>query len=801
MLNPNIFSIIPILGFLAVATAVMSSSEAIAQVPHLKSSRYSQLDMVEESKGHANNNVVLASVSQNKAINHDLQTQKQVTRENLADDTYSWFFERYHSFDAVMQSVHLQHQFMHDVHLYRDEWKRKRYGLATAINPMQDMPSDDQFADNFEVHEVANQKLEADAFVNKVIEYESQYVDIAHHNISGLTYDGYWLTQLMELSEARNWSAASKEAQELALFVKVLSNNEDAKKFIDYEVPANAFSKTLDLLETKINAYMTFAQNFPVFGGSLPWFEVAGMASPSTSWRDRTPGLDNGEFYFTIYTIIKTLGRFSKSNDGTQEERNRALLLSTQFGDYFYGVIVPNAKILFWDPTLRKIRAEIRILNPDLSHIQADNYANNTEQYYLDDPYEGMMMRMFLSLFSEDMTQLDKDSLWSDPRAAYTAVGDADGHGITWKGFWNSAHEEWMWFNFPLFGEGFEVAKKIFEIRQKRRMKLAIEVADAVGEKHGLQSSINTGNRYTSGLGMRGTPAFQPLNFETWYTPSAAWPVILNDVRRNQQIADPSNHKFYGLAWLLHMLKARGNPMTSPDMSIQGPYGFGESYSDVGQLTHLKTADGSFLVYVAMLGGIGDEMKEGLIEDRKWDVEDYGFKYYMQPQFHNTFGRDAGSIPDPVPYSDALLPTQVVQLDLAPAPPITTIDRNLTSHYWLYGYVNFWGSGTVATRDENGALTIEYDGSGAWGWGGGFLDEDLVPAETSAFFLTGTGTFQLKLEGDSPDQIFDVTLTPESWTEILLNQVAGESYTTVVIDRITTNIYISDFWYRADGMP
>ena len=498
---------------------------------------------------------------------------------------------------------------------------------------------------------------------------------------------------------------------------------------------------------------------------------------------------------------MKTLIKFSNSNYGTQEERDRALRLSTQFDNYFYNIIMPNVKVLFWDPALRKIRAVVKILNPDLDHIQVDNYENNTENYYLDDPYEGMMMRLFLSLFSDDMAQLDKDSLWADPRAAYTAVGESDGHGITWEGFWNSPHEEWMWFNFPLFGEGFEVAKKIFEIRQKRRMKLAIEVANTIGEKHGLRSAINTGSTYTANLGMRGTPSFQPIHWESWYTPSAAWTSILNDVRRNMDIVDPSNHRFYGLAWLLHMLKTRGNPSTVPDMSIQGPQGFGESYSDSGQLTRLKTVDGSFLVYVAMLGGIGDEMKEALIEDHKWNDEDYGFTYYMQPQFHNTFGSDASNIPDPVPYSDTLLPTKVVQLELPPEPQATTIDRNLNSDYWYYGYTDRWGSGTIATRDANGALTVVYDGSDDWGWGGGRLSEALIPADNSAFFLKGTGSFQLKLEGDSPDQIFDVTLAPDSWTEIPLDPVAGESYNIVVLDRITTDIYISDFWYRANTMP
>jgi hypothetical protein len=62
----------------------------------------------------------------------------------------------------------------------------------------------------------------------------------------------------------------------------------------------------LDILERKIASYEDFNQNFPGFGGFLPWFTSTdvGMAPISPGWSNNVPALDNGQLLWSMYAAI-----------------------------------------------------------------------------------------------------------------------------------------------------------------------------------------------------------------------------------------------------------------------------------------------------------------------------------------------------------------------------------------------------------------------------------------------------------------------------------------------------------------
>ena len=53
--------------------------------------------------------------------------------------------------------------------------------------------------------------------------------------------------------------------------------------------------EAVSLLERKIKTYEKFDQDYPGYGGFLPWVAVNnGVVTPTWDWTDGVPSLDNG---------------------------------------------------------------------------------------------------------------------------------------------------------------------------------------------------------------------------------------------------------------------------------------------------------------------------------------------------------------------------------------------------------------------------------------------------------------------------------------------------------------------------
>jgi hypothetical protein len=62
--------------------------------------------------------------------------------------------------------------------------------------------------------------------------------------------------------------------------------------------------------------------------------------------------------------------------------------------------MIKNARKMFFNETTKKIRAVAEI--KDMYLNVANNTYLNTEDYYLDDPYEGEMFLWIVTLFAKD---------------------------------------------------------------------------------------------------------------------------------------------------------------------------------------------------------------------------------------------------------------------------------------------------------------------------------------------------------------------------------------------------------------
>ena len=87
---------------------------------------------------------------------------------------------------------------------------------------------------------------------------------------------------------AHQFTASSKESIHVALLALALDNNTYAKLIYTEE-------EAVSLLERKIKTYENFDQDYPGYGGFLPWVAVNnGVVTPTWDWTDGVPSLDNG---------------------------------------------------------------------------------------------------------------------------------------------------------------------------------------------------------------------------------------------------------------------------------------------------------------------------------------------------------------------------------------------------------------------------------------------------------------------------------------------------------------------------
>jgi len=613
-----------------------------------------------------------------------------------------------------------------------------------------------KFAQNYSPDEVVKSARKAAAFAIEYIKGERSYFKIARLP-NGIALDGYDLDpETLKPTEMRVQSAASKECLDIAVLVKALKGDKYAVQLAGGGDPVLAKKEAVKILTRKIRAYKEFNRNYSGFGGFLPWIKVSsGAIEPTSDWKDRVPALDNGEWAWSLYTAYHTLEDVGENN------------LAAEYKNYF-DMLRKNAPVIFYDKQLRKIRAEVNIADTETRNIESSNYSNTKEGYYLDNWYEGLMMVYFLDLFT-DLPQSEKDHIWDDIEMEKLTTK----WGTVYKGwpeqapFDGSPHIKWAFMFLPLTDN--PMAMKIYGVQEKARTNM---------HKYGIPVSTNT-------PGAVGYTQYEPNVFGIYGTFSMIhYSALKGDVTQDN----------YGLAWLVNMLQVD---------KMQGPTGSGESYSvkmgptgmtnELDEISFTNTVDGKMTLWLAMMGGNVNEVRDALKKDGKYN----DFMAHVNREYTETFG-DLASIKDNIQFR---LPEPVKGKYTPKKREGSWRAINLRDH-WQYPSLDKWGDGTDGVEKAS-RLIINYTGErNAHGWLGGGFRGTIVPVENSAFYFKGTGNFTIKLEGKDEKGkavkvLMPVTLKgADEWTKISLPaRATGKAFSVMVFDEVRGDIVINDMRY------
>lgn len=477
-------------------------------------------------------------------------------------------------------------------------------GISGAINIAQAASEfvSYNFAEKYDGKDIFRSEAVAKAFVRDYFTWEQYYFQNARNQQSGLTYDGFNLCDTTGIPLApRAWSAPSKECLDISILVKVIAKNENAILLMSGGDEKIAISRAIDILSSKVKSYREFYKNNPGYGGFIPWFVPGTSIVPTDDWEGEIPGLDNGEWIWSLLAVETVL----KDNGYSK--------LAKEYADY-NAIIRDNVVRVFYDKAVSKVRGDSEVLDTGSAKTGYKTIRKSGRMTYLTAEHgvhEGMMLVMYMSLFGQGLSSSEISNIWSGITMRYENDHFA---GTTWQGYWGSSHEEWAWMFLPLMDMP-EFAE-LFRIRQ------IIRTQDAV--RHGYPGFPTSTNKpgipgYLDGAGIDGIN-LQPIRNNHVFAIYGAFPVIFQFAQGGSIGAGN-----YGLVWLHNMLKG-------PNM--QGPFGAGESSTHDGKsFSPLKTADGSHLIYLAMMGGINKEIAKMMREQGVYEE----FVRIMRREYNESF--------------------------------------------------------------------------------------------------------------------------------------------------------------------
>ena len=453
------------------------------------------------------------------------------------------------------------------------------------------------YAKKYTTAEILNDGAKAQSFQDEFLKSEANYFEAVHDPRTGMVYDGLNLdAKTGQVAGVRNWSAPSKECLDVGLCIKALAGDEKAVQVVGRGDATRAKAEAVRLLEQKMAGYEEFQKQNPGYAGFLPWYFIHSDKIEATpDWQGKIPGLDNGEWMWTMLTAEKAL---------------REAGVDQLAGKYqaYNQMLMDNVTKVFYDPKGVACRGDVRIKdpgNPNTGYEALNRGAFMTGEHGV---HEGCMLIHYLSLFGKGMPEGAVDQIWDDIRMKRVETK----HGTTWQGFWGSAHESWAYLFLPFRDhKGYE---NLFRIREEVRAQNAVQ-----RDYPGLATSTN-GPRggYLSDAGIEGVGT-QSVHSNDTFAVYGCFPMLLEF----SQKAGPGN---FGLAWLHNML-------TAPRM--QGPMGGGESGTNDGEaFSAMKTTDGTHPSLLAMMGGLGPETAAVLKEKGVYDK----FMARIDSEYRETFG-------------------------------------------------------------------------------------------------------------------------------------------------------------------
>lgn len=145
-----------------------------------------------------------------------------------------------------------------------------------------------------------------DAFIWDLLYWEGHFHQnsVGYNAANGMTYDGTLLdprTGIANISGLHPFSAASKESLHIMVLAHAISGNPLAARFLSPDKPERASDIAYEIMEKKLQTYLSFNQSYPGFGGFLPWFlSNETTLRPTWDWVNRVPALDNGQVSLTM---------------------------------------------------------------------------------------------------------------------------------------------------------------------------------------------------------------------------------------------------------------------------------------------------------------------------------------------------------------------------------------------------------------------------------------------------------------------------------------------------------------------
>ena len=198
--------------------------------------------------------------------------------------------------------------------------------------------------------------------------YDGQFLDYSTGNLSG---------------EPHLFSAPSKESIHISLLALAVSGNTHALEFV------GGMDAALRLIDLKLDGYQAFNATYPAFGCFTPWVSFSAVnqsLEPAWDWSDpyRVPGLDNGEWFWSLYALAAALDQQVQQGQGqgqaARAERVRSVVDCQK----------QNAKTMFYRGN-GDVSAVICIIDPFLPPMNSSNYKHCDG--WLNDPYEGEHLR------------------------------------------------------------------------------------------------------------------------------------------------------------------------------------------------------------------------------------------------------------------------------------------------------------------------------------------------------------------------------------------------------------------------
>jgi hypothetical protein len=440
-------------------------------------------------------------------------------------------------------------------------------------------------------------------YISELLLKESNFfqLGIAINDSTFLTQDGIFLNSvsLQPFGKASPFSAASKESLHLNFLAKVVLENDRAQQLlfgvdVDNTVNAantnnaeDAVTQALNILEQKVTTYEQFDAAYPAFGGFLPWFISEDRGNgvsmyPLSGWEDRMPALDNGQLAWSIFVVYHSLYKMGYDNIARRYEQR-------------FQKMATHVKTVFFD-TQRNVISGISQFtdtsgNPDPS-LPPEQLLYIKDSYALTDPFEGELMAVFMTLFSPDLSETQKQQLWLNKFVNTRDYAATTGDILTViEGWAFSSHEQWKFLILPYLD--YKITRDLFLNSEKVRADYSNK-----NKYRGFFASVNTpANSYESLLGIQAVASQNGVK-NTVIAPYANFPMLLAD--QNQQTNT-------GLKWLKNTL-AYDN--------ILSEYGVLESYdTSTFAITPLLTWDGKALPSLAMMGGVIDETREFMIQE------------------------------------------------------------------------------------------------------------------------------------------------------------------------------------------